>query len=380
MDSEMPPPHHSRAWDSFFSEKAPDDAYNTIFSSLATRDLLCLMRTCKHLYDLVLHTSFDVSCLLSPFFGNAENVKHFREIQAQTGTLISGSTALQFFERVRWPRSDLDIYAHREFATIPAHFLVGNGYIFNPRPNQNPDLLAQLSKTTKDRLTLSYLGRGISDVFDFSKGDRKVQLIVACSTPMEIILSFHATCVMNVLSHDHAYALYPEATFVYRDALVIVTAGAGQEAGRQKYVDRGWKMLDVAESREFGGGPRWVGDRHTWTIPLRPSAHGPVLLDLCPLNSWRLVYVDTEPGEPRKIRTKCGNADDPSLRYQYTVGDPAVVQDAWKTMQQNGTAAFRDVEFYDAVISLRGLIASLARFVDPKSEYPKAINYLEGID
>jgi hypothetical protein len=119
-------------------------------------------------------------------------------MQSLTGTLISGSVALQFFNRMTWPSSDLDIYVHRTSAALAVMFIVHNGYTFDPRKSQNKDIFKQLSESTRDRAP-SYLGRGIADVLDFHKGDKKIQVIVATNTPMEIILAFHSSMSINLL-------------------------------------------------------------------------------------------------------------------------------------------------------------------------------------
>ncbi|KAJ7216098.1 hypothetical protein GGX14DRAFT_607325 [Mycena pura] len=49
---------------------------------------------------------------------------------------------------------------------------------------QEPGVFKQLPESTND-MDPSYLGRGIADVLDFYKGDKKAQLIIASSTPME---------------------------------------------------------------------------------------------------------------------------------------------------------------------------------------------------
>ncbi|KAJ7216097.1 hypothetical protein GGX14DRAFT_607323, partial [Mycena pura] len=80
----------------------PHDAF---FSQIPTADLLNLMHTCRVVHSLIRETCFDLLRLLSPFFGDATEVEKFRLMAAHTGALISGSTALQFFNRCRWPAS-----------------------------------------------------------------------------------------------------------------------------------------------------------------------------------------------------------------------------------------------------------------------------------
>jgi hypothetical protein len=53
--------------------------------------------------------AFNIEKRLSRYF---DDPKSFRKLQAETLTVISGSTALQFFQRNFYPESDLDLYVH----------------------------------------------------------------------------------------------------------------------------------------------------------------------------------------------------------------------------------------------------------------------------
>ncbi len=163
-----------------------------------------------------------------------------------------------------------------------------------------------------------YHCRGIADVYDFSCNDIQVQLITSKKSPMEVILSFHsskcftsrvsliivlnivAATPMNIISHSHAYSLFPKATFDQKRALIITTSGSGQEVGRGKYRDRGWKFFEypsafeVTDSEsEFQAGLRWVGDRKCLTLPLTPIPSLDAFVKFpypVNINSWNMKY------------------------------------------------------------------------------------------
>ncbi|KAK7023001.1 hypothetical protein R3P38DRAFT_2531866 [Favolaschia claudopus] len=265
--------------------------HDALFSLLSTRELVRLMQTSRRVRALVLDVCFDVSSLLRRFFGSPANVKEFRRMQQQTGTIISGSMGLQFLNRLAYEDSDLDIYVRRATAQLAIIFLQGTGYTWIPRAGQDNNLSLQLSLSLSDQWN-SYLGRGIADVLDFRKGDEKIQLIIAKTAPMDIILSFHSTCVMNIITHSAAISLYPWYTFVMKQALIIETVGAKQEIGRQKYIDRGWEMLKLPSANnntEIGVRiPRSIGDSYTWTIPLPPLSSARADL------TWMDMDMDTE--------------------------------------------------------------------------------------
>ncbi|KAF7335577.1 DUF607-domain-containing protein [Mycena venus] len=310
-------PQNSPATRFFDIHMGPHDL---VFSYIPTKDLVHLMCTCRRLHSLVKKVCFDLHRLLLPFFGDATEVERFRLMQSLTDTLISGSTALQYFNRVTYRDSDLDIYVYRLTARMAVDFIVTNGYTFDPRKSQKKNVVEQLSVSISDRPP-SYLGRGIADVLDFHKGNKKIQVIVAESTPMETILSFHSTVVMNIITPYNAFALYPHSTFVTKEALIVETVGAGQELGRQKYVDRGWSMTpkpSLKRNSELGVRRlRWVGDKFTWTITLPPLTVNTT--DMCCINSWQLENEDETTETTWKIW------DSPVLRYKYIRGDAATV-------------------------------------------------------
>ncbi|KAK7028455.1 hypothetical protein R3P38DRAFT_927432 [Favolaschia claudopus] len=269
--------------------------HDALFSLLDTRELVRLMSTSRRIRSLTHEICFDISRLLRRFFGSRENVEQFRRMQQQTGTIISGSMGLQFFNRLTWEDSDLDLYVGRAMASLAAVFILENGYTFKAKENQELSISLQLPLSVNGQ-RMSYLGRGIADVFDFHKGEQKIQLIVAVTSPMEITLNFHSTCVMNFITHSTAFSLYPWHTFVLQKALIIETVGTGQEIGRQKYIDRGWTMLEFPASNsnsELGVRiPRCVGDSFTWSIPLPPL---PPLVPRMPMYDYPVAPPVAEP-------------------------------------------------------------------------------------
>lgn len=148
-----------------------------------------------------------------------------------------------------------------------------------------------------------------------------IQIVEASSSPLECILGFHSStsffwcpffivltvstaCVMNFISSDTAYSLYPIATFENRSSLGMPSSQSSPEAIR-KYVRRGWRIYftpppsDVAdpEASPFSlGYARWVTDAHTWIMPLdqtgvqaRPPlsrTSAPLTCDPVRFNGW----------------------------------------------------------------------------------------------
>lgn len=102
-------------------DKGPDDVvdafkdafnrhpiYDKILSYLSPASLIRLGRASKLTLNAVQdfsYRAFDINCSPSRFISDPIA---FRILQARTGTVVSGSFALQFFDRTFYPESDLD--------------------------------------------------------------------------------------------------------------------------------------------------------------------------------------------------------------------------------------------------------------------------------
>ncbi|OCH90000.1 hypothetical protein OBBRIDRAFT_693748, partial [Obba rivulosa] len=240
-----------------------------------------LARTCRAAHDIVcsyVSHAFSVEALLLRFFPDP---LAFRSIQARTGTLISGSAALQFFDRDHYPEADLDLYVYMRARYEVGAFLLAAGYKFEPNSNQNPNFNIAVSDPKLLTRSGGYTMRGVASVLTFRKPsaapgreDLKVQMIIAARAPMEVVLGFHSTCVMNVIAYDKAYSLYPRATFEDRCSLVCRPEGPQQDVALAKYEARGWKMHSLPfflrhnHRHAFRLGPRSISDADSWAIPL----------------------------------------------------------------------------------------------------------------
>lgn len=274
---------------------------------------------------------------MSRFFTDTE-INYFRYWQSQTGMFISGSTALQFFDRTFYADSDLDIYVEHRYCKPIALWLKSIGYSFQPRKTyQSKTLDIALDESLSDSIntnnlsqgifestSMGYFGRGVSNVYNFHKvnPDRKIQLITSYYAPLEIVLNFHSSksilfssffliyiiilaCVMNLITHERAYSLYPHATFEERRSLVISTEGSRQETARKKYAERGWSMVqtgqdeDIRNARsDFTQSRRYIGDSRCWTLPVIPELDRDLREDFITTNTWELKYIPVQVAEP----------------------------------------------------------------------------------
>ncbi|KAJ3510693.1 hypothetical protein NLJ89_g4533 [Agrocybe chaxingu] len=301
----------------------PSTADDTIFDNIGPGDLIRYSRTCREAREAVAAYSrraFHLEGVLSCYFTPTQILK-FRELQFETGALISGSTALQLLDRTKYETSDLDVYVAQRGCKPIAFWLQSIGYKYVPRlprfpytqivpelqtldtaldymrPHM-PQILAIDRERDDEHQFLDPRDNGYSgglNIYDFKKpnDEVKIQLITTWQAPLECVLNFHSTCVMNFITYDKAISLYPQATFDQRRALACHPNWQGRREAYAKYRSRGWKIIKNAWRLEaedpespFALGIRRVGDSKCWTVPICPKLEFPE--STMEANTWYL--------------------------------------------------------------------------------------------
>ena len=188
--------------------------YDEIFSCLTPLALVRMAsssRAIRSATEDFARRAYNINKKLKRYFNDPQS---FRSLMARTDMVISGSFALQFFDRSFYPESDLDLYAYpnEKLHEIGSH-LLKEGYTFKPVGEQIPDLSLEVEYTLLcgPRPHVEENDINMPDVYDdavntikgvlnFERpfegtdGDaRKVQVIVACESPIELILNFHSS-------------------------------------------------------------------------------------------------------------------------------------------------------------------------------------------
>ncbi|KAF9063880.1 hypothetical protein BDP27DRAFT_1206048, partial [Rhodocollybia butyracea] len=192
--------------------------------------------------------------VLGRFF-KVEEFGPFQEIQGSTGLLISGSAALQFFNCASW-EADLDTYCIYSRCSEVGIWYMSIGYEFIPTTGQ-------ASKFTDDHASLltmqkdgnlstpeDYDGDHIARVWNFVRGTSKIQLIGSVHAPLQVVLSFHSTCVMNVITHTAAYSLFPDLTFNKKASVATKLSyplTKKRHEAFQKYIERGYDIVATVD-------------------------------------------------------------------------------------------------------------------------------------
>ncbi|KAM5531324.1 hypothetical protein V8D89_015004 [Ganoderma adspersum] len=173
------------------------------YSTQLTRLLLVNHLICNAVQQFRGHS---INQQLAHFF---EDPLSFRSIMAQTHTVISGSFALQFLDGTYYPNSDLDLYIlPNDTLLVLGAYLLCQGYIYGPKEWQQEEFLED---TQHVLATLDV----IPDIEDKDTPNYQSKSIHT------IILVFYSTCVMNIITYNAAFSLYPYATFNRRESLML---------------------------------------------------------------------------------------------------------------------------------------------------------------
>lgn len=169
--------------------------------------LLHLRASCHRLRDIVdtfIPAHFNIEKELALYFLHPSE---FRQIQYQTHTLISGSTALQAFMQTRWHSSDLDLYVFKHKAALMCEWITAQGYSYiNASCWESHSTWMDALADTKEDTKRPYVA-SIHKVLIFERifrdTTRTVQIIVAARSPLACILSFHSSMYfVNVCDLD----------------------------------------------------------------------------------------------------------------------------------------------------------------------------------
>jgi len=108
------------------------------------------------------------------------------------------------------------------------------------------------------------------------KQHRKIQIVSATMMPVQAILrGFYTTTVVNIITWNKAYAIFPDCTFLKRKTYMLKPLDDWLGSQLSKYSKRGWPTLETQwiEDQRFSNSlqdraQRRAGDSKTWIIAL----------------------------------------------------------------------------------------------------------------
>lgn len=103
---------------------------------------------------------------------------------------------------------------------------------------------------------------------------------------------------MNIITHDCAYSLYPDITFIHRSSLFNnPLLPSEKRRAVDKYSRRDWTFVDrVLSEKQMGSmapGLRYFGDDKCWVVNLFPSQTRDPSNNI-KLNSWTLKWENDD--------------------------------------------------------------------------------------
>ncbi|KAL8686449.1 MAG: hypothetical protein Q9218_007098 [Villophora microphyllina] len=243
--------------------------------------------------------------------------KALRSFMGKHDVLISGSFAIQFFERVTWDESDLDLYAEQgpNAEALEKYLCEQEGYKFARETGGTEywpiDDWLETRTFTKKRP-------------DFTEA--QIQIVITCHVPIYAILNgFYSTLVVNVISWNKAYAIYPQPSFLYHKSYLLRRMDEYNGKSLAKYDARGWKSQDILWPEEEASHAcmlrsRRLNDRYTWTIPLDTQDIPPATIAapdfVLEYTSWQLSRPKQE-GNLFYYKTYAEKFSAPTLKYRY---------------------------------------------------------------
>lgn len=216
-----------------------EDIHMSVMGQLSLNALRWYSLTSKAIYDEVqifYQRNYSLNPILEPFIPS-EHIPAFRRLQKENGLVISGSVALQFFTRITYPESDLDLYVeyactfevgtwlesevgctaldrHSEPRPFNLTFswCISSGYLRGSLPSSGswytslPGNRESVVLTDRaENVGGNYSFKGIRAVISFLSpiNSRKIQLIICHRNVMEVILGFHSSMSFHTLSLRH---------------------------------------------------------------------------------------------------------------------------------------------------------------------------------
>ncbi|KAJ6264052.1 LOW QUALITY PROTEIN: hypothetical protein Dda_0192 [Drechslerella dactyloides] len=302
LDATTPSPNHTSS-KLLFKVCNLAEVFEQITTGLRMMDCISLTSSCKFFHER------------KPWIWNINKHMHhflrdtcaFRSLMAKHGALVSGSDALQFFTRHRYPKSDLDVYVHGDEALqqFADHLVSVENYTFHRYPRQfedyrdsilyRKDILQAQKEDVRDAKTApqrkqmkelaAYEMKSIEGVFLFERGKagdkfhRQIQIIASIGPPLYAILNdFYTTLIFNFYDYKTAFSIFPNETFLKRKSWITQPLTSRIMDCGLKYEQRGWTVDDYPGASHETGAPlvqigsvrrtRRVGDKHSWVISL----------------------------------------------------------------------------------------------------------------
>ncbi|EJD49284.1 hypothetical protein AURDEDRAFT_161781 [Auricularia subglabra TFB-10046 SS5] len=203
------------------------------------------------------------------------DVLGFRRLQCELELVISGSFAVKYFKEaddkykpIVDETSDMDLFVEWTSVRELAWFLDSEGFSLDACFENNHNV--SLSRPHD----LSIPDDSFERVLRYGRGPKHIDVVCTSATPVYCIFRFHCTPVMNFITWNKAYCMYPFDSLIRSRGLILRENNDRTRLALDKYRRRGFKLVPWWEgdwdwlSAAFRARHRWVGDAHCWTVAL----------------------------------------------------------------------------------------------------------------
>ncbi|KAL8683009.1 MAG: hypothetical protein Q9186_001004 [Xanthomendoza sp. 1 TL-2023] len=302
-----------------FDRESQYPVFDRLCDNLLIADIIALTQTCRRfsgLYKYLLPIQWDVDRRLARFVRDPVGL---RSQMGRTDALISGSFALQYFERVTWPASDLDIFVEygEQCQKLCEYLAETEEYC------QTKEMVALVDQAyLADSLVMVL--ENVQAVHGRENHISHIHVIATWLSPVHALLQASCTTVaVNFLTWNAAYSVFPLTTFLQYRGYMLRPLNQHFASLVKKHTRRGWKIQPTMwpEDERFNHSiqeTRRVGDRYTWKIPFDTryvkwsSTPECVLEHAC--FGIHVTHGDRHQFHP--VHTRVFNS--PALRYTYT--------------------------------------------------------------
>ncbi|KAJ7178785.1 hypothetical protein C8R43DRAFT_942385 [Mycena crocata] len=216
----------------------------------------------------------------------------FRNMLKHCGAIVSGSQMIQFFDRVTYFDSDMDIFLRLGGIHPMTRWLETQGYTFDAITPKYTSVSQSVQQALKKKMTLKPTLREdpINTVYNYKRFiasttiiyAQKIQLITVDLNPIRhILFDFHSTAVMNYMTSDTAVSVFPTSTFIHRKSYMARSRSETENRTihwQDKYKKREFRLIQKrsrGDHRDLILGKRSSADRYAWIVEMElqnPSA------------------------------------------------------------------------------------------------------------
>ncbi|TFK63206.1 hypothetical protein BDN72DRAFT_902591 [Pluteus cervinus] len=239
----------------------------------------------RHLAKPIIKDRVDAGALLKQFFEDDE-IPVFRSYLRQTSTIVSGSAALQLLDGKSWDSTNLDLFVQDDSRQWALHCWLRERFKWDALRRRGPSHYFQ-AKSVKRVLRFERECRGVN---------QSIHWVVTEHSPIEAILQFNLTCVMNFFTHESAFSLFPVMTFDQRRTFTVGPYSPSIHDFYNTYEYRGWEVVMPPLTDEDWMPPkvRYIGDAHCWKMenifPTLPPLEEGAAVAIEYMHSFQMIF------------------------------------------------------------------------------------------